>query len=176
MIRRTIARAFRRTLTGNVTQSVPPEPQETSRARRAQAAFAELSEGFQNNIEWRILSGCGDPRLRFSPIVQGLEGQQFVVEAPGIVCRVRNSMNGLLWLAIQREGDAERRQILSLHRDETERYQLISKEVGEARTSFRFTSVPSLVEGVLGPAPDERETGGTTVADSEPEESDRGEQ
>ena len=176
MIRRTIARAFGRTLTENVAQPVPPEAQEALRARRAQAAFAELYECFQNNIERRILAGCGEPRLRFSPIGQGLEGQQFVVEAPGIVCRVRNSMNGLLWMATQQEGDAERHQILSLHRDETERYQLISKELGKevgARTSFQFTSVPSLVEGVIGPAPDEREIATTTEA---PQESDRGEQ
>ena len=176
MIRRTISRAFGRPITGKFSQTLPPELQAASRTHRAKAVFAELYEGFQSYFERRILAGRDDPQRHLSPIGQGLEGQQFMVHLPGSVCRVRNSMNGILWLETREEGHEERRRILSFHRDETERFRLISKEVGDGRTSFQFTSIPRLIDGVIGAVPEEQDAERADEADDMTDtESERGE-
>ena len=77
--------------------------------------------------------------------------------------RLRNTMNGLIWILREEDGELRRHSVLGLHPDEMGLLQLIEKPVEPLRAPFHFTSIPRIVEDLLGP----RESTARTLTDPE---------
>ena len=112
--------------------------------------FEDLREAFQEIIEKRLLSKNSDPTLGITAVRQELEGQEFIVQCASGTFHFRSSMNGIIWLFREKNKQLLRINMFSLYPDELGLPQLIEKPVQSRRAPFRFTSIPRVVEDVLG--------------------------
>lgn len=172
MIRKTIAKAFGRSLKQNVESSIRPQSTVSTRVGKIQLIFKDLHEAFRRALEKRLLAGQEDLSVRLSDISPQLEGQEFMVELGGCTVRFCNGMNGVIWMHRQQSDQHEpspRLSILSLHLDDLGALSLIEKPVQSGRTAFRFTSVPRIVDSMLrelAPLPDKRRSEEEAVGSS----------
>ncbi len=147
MIRRTISRAFGRSLEGKVGPAFQPVEQRSSRVHQVHKIFKDLQETFSK------LPRVGErAALEVTPPRAKPEGLEFSVSGPGFSCRFVDNMNGMIWIWSDRAGEGVQVDVLTLHPDEEGALRLIAKPVRRVRpvrTVFRFTSVPEVVGQAL---------------------------
>lgn len=147
MIRRTVATAF-----GLPPKSRVEPPAESagredvSRLKQVDGIFKELRQALVRSRRGGAKGGAE----KVTAIQPELEGQEFHVEGQPGVLVFRNTMNGQIWILEREAGGSRRLAVLTVHPDEAGVRRLIEKPAGPGRAPFHFTSIPAVVESVLG--------------------------
>lgn len=152
MIRRTVARAFARSLEVEEERPGPPLLRdETPLGRKIHRLYEELHTAFRDAIKRRLRAVPGtEAPYAVSQVQSKPGGMEFTVRTPCGQRRFRNSMRGRIELLVQEGGREPEESLLALHPDEEGKPQLIRKATGQRRGGFEFTSVPDLVNETLG--------------------------
>lgn len=157
MIRKTVSRAFGRALPPAIEALAPeappaagPESAPPSALQEIQAVFRELHDALRRSVEKRLLAGPADSGLQVSAIAAGPAGQEFTVGSSTRRRRVRNPLNGFIWIFDVESGGLRPLSLIGFHPDAHGARRLVEKPMRRPRQAFRFSSIPWLVEQLLG--------------------------
>ncbi len=149
-IRRTVSRAFGRDV-DPLKQGQREEIQgNTALSQRVHRAFEELHELIQNELGKRAAAWIKAGRCQLSPRKPGAEGLEFSLLTPYGKCRFVDSQNGYFWVHYQDRSPTSWRMLYSFHKDDSDRLELVGKDLSYPRSAFQFTTLAQIVEKILG--------------------------